>query len=143
MYGITEAAQELQEYYNEETPLPVYKDDYVKLIVRAIKKFYVDINHPGEYDRTLYTTDDDNNLYYNHDFALDEDEYIWILSKIGYKRKIMSDVTGDGAISYTTDALSVTGAKEGYKSIQQEIDDLENERRIVFNKMTRYTLPSN
>jgi lipopolysaccharide export system permease protein len=47
----------------------------------------------------------------------------------------MADVSGDGAVSYTTNALSVTGAKEAYKSVQQEIDDLEHERRIVFHKI--------
>lgn len=143
MYCITEMANELRSFYSAETaPLPVYNDDYVKFIIRAIKKFYVDINHPEEYDQNLIITDEQDNKFYDHDFMLDEEEYIWILSKLGYKRRVMSDMSGDGAISYTTNALSVTGAKEGYKSIQQEIDDLEKERRIVFNKMTRYTLPS-
>lgn len=142
MYNITEAAEELAAFY---PPLsaPVYFEGniYVKSIVQAIKKFYVDINHPDEFDRTLFTTDTNEILYYDHDFSIVEEEYIFILAKIRYKRISLSEVTGDKAISYTTDALSVTGAKEAYKSIQQEIDDLEQERRIVFHKLMAHEEP--
>ena len=76
MYCITEMANELRSFYSAETaPLPVYNDDYVKFIIRAIKKFYVDINHPEEYDQNLIITDEQDNKFYDHDFMLDEEEY--------------------------------------------------------------------
>ena len=103
--------------------------------MNAIKKLFVDRNRPGEYDRTAYITDEDNNVYYDADFDIIQEEYILILSKLRLMRMIMTDMSGDKAMSYTTDAISVTGAKEGYKSVQQEIDDLERERLIVFHKM--------
>lgn len=136
MFDIEQMAEDLQQETSwQSTPLPVYKEDYIKIVVQAIKKFYVDVNHPNEYDRTLYITDEDNRIVYDHDFDVVQEEYIYILCKLAFKRKIYTDVAGDGAVSYTTDALSVTGAKEGYKSIQQEISDLEYERIRVFHKM--------
>ena len=136
MLDIIAMAEELQQETDwQNTPQPVYKDDYVRIVVQAIKKFYVDVNHPDKYDRTLFTTDGENNVYYDFDFDIVQEEYIYILCKLIFKRKVFTDVAGDAAMSYTTDALSVTGAKEGYKSIQQEIDDLERERLRVFHKM--------
>ena len=136
MYDITDVAAELQEETAwQSTPLPVYKEDYIKIVVQAIKKFYVDVNHPDEYDRTLFITNEYDHVCYDYDFNILQEEYIFILCKLIFKRKIYTDLAGDGAVSYTTDALSVTGAKEGYKSIQQEIDDLELERIRVFHKM--------
>ena len=136
MYNITESAMELIEYYPPmSVDTVVNESDYVKCVVWAIKKLYVDINHPNEYDRTLYTTDADGVLFYDYEFDILQEEYIFILAKLRFKRMALSEVTGPKAVSYTTDALSVTGAKEGFKSIQQEIEDLENERRIVFHKM--------
>jgi len=136
LYNITEAATELAEWYSPlSSQVLVYDSEYRKCIVQAIKKFYVDINHPDDYDRTLFTTDEEEVLYYGKDFDILEEEYIFILAKIRFKRMSLSEVTGDHAVSYTTNALSVTGAKEAYKSIQQEIEDLERERLIVFHKL--------
>ena len=136
MYNITETANELTNELNwQSTPTPMYPEDFVKIVVWAIKRFYVDVNHPGEYDRTLFTTDEENQVYYDYNFDIVQEEYIYILCKLNFYRKVYNDVAGDAAMSYTTDALSVTGAKEGYKSIQQEIDDLELDRIRVFHKM--------
>lgn len=136
MFNIDEMADEVRDFYRwQDTPYPISKADYVKFVVQAIKKMFVDRNRPGEYDRTAYITDEDDNVYYNADFDIIQENYILILSKLHLMRMIMSDMAGDKAMSYTTDALSVTGAKEGYKSVQQEIEDLERERLIVFHKM--------
>lgn len=136
MLDLTEMAEELQnEVEWQSTPLPVYKEDFIKFIAQAIKKFFVDVNHPDRYDRTLYTTTEDEHTVFDYDFDLNAEEYIYILAKLKFKNKVYSDVSGDGAISYTTNALSVTGAKEGYKSIQADIDALERERIRVFHKI--------
>lgn len=136
MYNIDEAAEELLTVNAwRSTPYPVQLQDCIKMIVRAIKKLFVDINHPDEYDRTLYTTDEHEALYYDFAFNLLQEEYIFILARMFFLDMILSDLSGDGAVSYTTNALSVTGAKEGYKSIQQELDTLEKERVRVFHKM--------
>ena len=136
MFDIGQMAEDLvQETAWQSTPTPVYEEDCIKIVVQAIKRFYVDVNHPDEYDRTLYITDENDRLFYDHDFDIVQEEYIFILCKLAFVRKIYTDVAGDGAVSYTTDALSVTGAKEAYKSIQQQIDDLEHDRIRVFHKL--------
>ena len=136
MYDISETAQELQRAMAwQSTPYPMYDDDYIKIVVRAIKRLYVDINHPAEYKRTLFTTDENNLLFYDYDFDILKEEYIFILCKIDFLSKVLSDLSGDKAMSYTTDALSVTGAKEGYKSVQGQLDTLEQERIRVFHKI--------
>ena len=136
MFDIEEMAEELKDKTAwANVPYPVTKQDYVKIVVQAIKKFFVDVNHPDEYDRTLYTTNEDDVLIFEYDFNILEEEYIFILSQMNFYGKLLSELSGDGAISYTTDALSVTGAKEGYKSIQQMVDTLELERIRVFHKI--------
>ena len=136
MYDINEAVELLQEKTAwQTTPYPMYEDSYVRIIIHSIKKFFVDINHPEEYDRNLYITDENGVLFYDRDFNILQEEYIFILSQIDFFEKVFSDLSGDGAVSYTTDALSVTGAKEGYKSVQQQLDTLEQERIRVFHKL--------
>ena len=136
MYNIVETAQEIQQYYvAPESPMPIYPENYIKFVIRAIKKYYVDRNRPEEFDSSLFVYNDKNEICYDYNFNVLQEEYILILAKIIYKRYEMADVTGDGAVSYTTNALSVTGAKEAYKSIQQELDDLERERIRVFHKL--------
>ena len=136
MFNIEEMAQELEiKTAWQSTPYPVAKEDYIRFIVWAIKKLFVDINHPDEYDKTLYTTIEDDVLVYDYSFDILQEDYIFILAQMFFFSKVYSDYSGDGAISYTTDALSVTSAKEGYKSIQQELDALEKERIRVFHKM--------
>ena len=136
MYNIIEVAEELEKLNSwRNIPYPVMDNDYIKIVVRSIKKLFVDINHPESYDRSLFTTNENDILYYDYDFDILQEEYIFILCQMSFLDLILSDLSGNGAISYTTDALSVTGAKEGYKSIQQEIDTLERERIRVFHKM--------
>lgn len=136
MLYIEEMAEDLQDKTRgQSTPYPVYKENYIKIVTRAIKKFFVDVNHPNMYDRSLYTTDEDNVLIYDYDFDIVQEEYIFILCQQYFYGLIYDDTAGDSAVSYTTDALSVTGAKEGYKSILEKLDSLEKERIRVFHKM--------
>ena len=136
MFDITEMATELQaDTAWQNTPLPVYIEDYIKFVVQAIKKFFVDRNRPEDYNRTLFTTNESGHVCYDSDFDIVQENYIYILAKILFVKKVYSDVSGDGAVSYTTNALSVTGAKEAYKSLQGQITDLETERIRVFHKM--------
>ena len=136
MYNVALAAKELEEKMAwQSTPYPMYKNDYIRIVVHSIKKLFVDINHPDEYNMTLFTTNEDDVLVYDYTFSILQEEYIFIISQMDFLKRVLSDLSGDGAISYTTNALSVTGAKEGYKSVQQQLDTLEQERIRVFHKM--------
>jgi len=136
VYNIDEVADDLKKVNAwRDTPYPVHDSDYIKIVVNAIKKLYVDINHPEQYDKSLFTTDEEDVLYYDYDFNILQEDYIFIICKMSFLNLVLSDLSGDKAISYTTNALSVTGAKEGYKSIQEELSTLEQERIRVFHKM--------
>ena len=139
MYNITEAANLLQEDTSwQETPMPLSSEDYIKIVIRALRRFFVDINHASEFDTSLYTTDENDDVYYDREFLIDEEEYIYILCQIIFFKKVQTDV--NNTFGYTTDALSVTNADKPYANLQNTLADLEHERRIVFNKMLRYTL---
>lgn len=139
MLNVTELAAEVEELTAwQETPLPLSENDYLKTVLRAVRRFFVDINSPTEYDITLYTTDDDGNMLYDRDFLIDEIEYILCLCKIEFFKRVQTDV--NNSFGYTTDALSVTNADKPYANLKNTLDDLEHERRILFNKMVRYTL---
>lgn len=138
MLNITELAAELEELTAwQETPMPLSQDDYIRTVIRAVRRFFVDINHVSEYDKALYITEDDV-YYYNRDFLIDEEEYILCLCRLEFFKRVQTDV--NNAFGYTTDALSVTNADKPYANLKNTIEDLEHERRILFNKMVRYTL---
>ena len=122
----------------QETPVILGQSDYEKLVVRALRKFFVDINRVSEYDITLYTTDDSDNLCYNRDFEVDEEEYIFILCQIMFFKRVQTDV--NNTFGYSTDAIIITNADKPYANLKDTLDDLQHERRINFNKMVRYTL---
>lgn len=139
MLNVTEMAKELQELTAwQETPEQLTEADYVKMVVRAVKKFFVDINHPTEYDQTLWTTNEDDETCYDRDFLLDEEEYIKILCRIEFFSKVQTDV--NNAFGYSTNALTVTNADKPYANLKDTLSEIQHERRIVFNKMVRYTL---
>lgn len=137
MLNISELAEELQELTAwQETPTVLDTVDYEKMVVRAIRKFFVDINHPADYDRTLYIVED-GKIFYDRDFMADEEEYILCLCKIGFFKRVQTDV--NNTFGYTTNALTVTNADKPYANLQTTLSDLEHERRVIFNKMVRYT----
>lgn len=139
MLNVTEVAEELKELTAwQETPEKLDTSDYVKMVVRAIKKFFVDINHPTDYDPYLWTTNDKNETCYDRDFLLDEEEYIKILCRIEFFQRVQTDV--NNSFGYSTNALTVTNADKPYANLKDTITDLQHERRIAFNKMIRYTL---
>jgi len=136
MFNIEEMAEDIhRETYAQEMAYPFNKNDYIKLVVNGIRKLYVDINHPEMYDRSLLTTDEDNTLVYDYDFTILQEDYIHTVCLISYKQMYYSEHTGDKAKSYTTDAITVTGAKEGYKSVLEELVNLEAERIRLFHKL--------
>ena len=139
MLNATEMAEELQELTAwQETPELLTQNDYIRIVARAVRKFFVDINHPTEYDETRWTVDNEGDTCYDREFLLDEQEYIKLLCMIGFFQRVQTDV--NNSFGYTTNALSVTNADKPYANLKDTLSGLEHERRIVFNKMVRYTL---
>lgn len=59
-------------------------------------------------------------------------------AEIGFYRKVQGSV--NSIVGYTTDALSVTNADKPYIYLGATIKELENKRRMLFYKMTRYSI---
>jgi len=76
-------------------------------------------------------------LYYVDDLPIDEEKYVLLVAQITFFKRVQSDV--NNIVGYTTDALSVTNADKPYAHLQDTIMNLENERRILFYKMTNYS----
>lgn len=139
MLNINALAEEIQELTRwQETPEILGTSDFVRIVVRAVKKFFVDINRVSEYNANLWITDENGDRCYDRTFLLDEEEYIKILCRIEFFKRVQMDV--NNAMGYSTDALTVTNADKPYANLKNTLDDLEHERRICFNKMVRYTL---
>lgn len=139
MLNVTEMAEELREITAwQETPEVLSLPDYIKIVVRAVKRFFVDINHPDEYNQSLWTVNDSNETCYDRDFLLDEEEYIKILCRLEFFQRVQTDV--NNSFGYSTNALTLTNADKPYENLKDTISDIQHERRIAFNKMVRYTL---
>lgn len=139
MLNATEMANELQELVAwQETPVALQDSDYLKIILRGVKRFFVDINHPNDYNIENWTTDEGGNTFYDYEFNVTEETYIMLLCKLEFFKRVQTDV--NNAFGYSTDALTVTNADKPYANLKNTVDDLEHERRIVFNKMVAYTL---
>lgn len=139
MLNLTDLAHELQEQTAwQQTPELLTDSQYLGMIVRGVKRLFIDTGRAKSYNAMLYTTLDDGTYNYNGTFLIDEEEYIKLCAKIEFFRKVQSDV--NNIVSYSTDALSVTKADKPYENLQNTLGDLENERRILYYKMVRYTI---
>ena len=138
-FSITEAAEELMEEMAwQKTPEPIEPAQYEKMIVRGVKRLFIDTGRALEYDPALLYADETGYMFYDATFNIDEIAYIMLCAKIGFFHKVQTDV--NNIVSYTTDALSVTQADKPYAHLKDTVDRLENDRRILYYKMPRYTL---
>ena len=137
MLNLNELANELQEITAwQETPVILGPDDYLRVVIRALRTFFRDINRPAEYSPSLFIETEDG-LCYDREFQIDEEEYILILCQIEFFKRVQMDV--NNSFGYSTDALTVTNADKPYVNLKNTLDELQHERRICFNKMVRYT----
>lgn len=141
MTNITVLANELKtETAWQRTPDVVTDEDYLKMIVKAIKTLFIDTGRTFQYNNEMFVVENDE-TYFDYDLKIDEEKYVMLLAQISFFKKVQSDV--NNIVSYTTDALSVTSADKPYTHLQNTISELENERRIVFYKMSRFVCLQN
>ena len=108
MLSITDIALEIEEALSwQETPQPLSHLDYKKMVVRGIKRLFIDTGRALLYDTEKLNAGEDG-WTYDYDIKIDEERYIVICAQIEFFRKVQTDV--NKAMGYTTDALSVTGA---------------------------------
>ena len=139
MLSFKEVIEDLKyDFEWQSAPRPLSNQDFNIMVYRALRLFFSDINRPDEYDPNLITTDGDGMYVYDRDFNINELEYILCLAKLSFAQKVQSQI--DDMPSYSTDAIKVTGMADVWKNLKSKIGDLQDERRIRFNKMVEYTL---
>ena len=139
MTNISELANELKDATRwQKTPLPLSDNDYVSIIIRALKRLYIDTGRASVFNMDMITKNDEENVCFTEDLPIDEEEYVLLCAQIGFFNQVKTDV--NNIVGYTTDALSVTNADKPYANIKDSIEKLENERRITYYKMMRYVM---
>lgn len=138
MLSITDIALEIEEALRwQETPQPISHLEYKKMVIRGVKRLFIDTGRAALYDENLLDAGE-NGWTYDYKFLIDEERYIILCAQIEFFRKVQTDV--NKAMGYTTDALSVTGADKPFAHLQGTINDLEAQRRELYYRMVRYTL---
>ena len=139
MTNISELANELKDATRwQKTPPPLSDNDYVSIIIRALKRLYIDTGRASVFNMDMITKNDEENVCFTEDLPIDEEEYVLLCAQIGFFNQVKTDV--NNIVGYTTDALSVTNADKPYANIKDSIEKLENERRITYYKMIRYVM---
>lgn len=121
----------------QRTPEPLLQEDYSEMIAYGIKRLYIDTGRALQYKSDFISVVDDE-LTFTQDLALDEEEYVLICAQINFFKKVQSDV--NNIVGYTTDALTVTNADKPYAHLQDTVEKLEHERRIIYYKMIRFAM---
>ena len=129
----------------QRTPEELTILEYRKMIINGQKTLYIDTGRAQEFSKDMFVSEQTEDSYGNvtpvqyfiYDLPIDEEKYVLLCAQIAFFKKAQSDV--NNIVSYTTDALSITNADKPYAHLQDTIANLENERRIVFYKMTNYS----
>lgn len=113
-------------------------DDLSTFIFRGIRDLYVKTGRALSFRSEMFVKDEEKGSYvsFEEDLPLDEEEYVLVTAEVFFLRKVQSTV--DQLTSYSTDALSVTHGDKPFANLQQKITDAENNRRVIWYKMTRY-----
>ncbi len=136
--SLTKMAFALQDETSwQRTPQTLRLDDYVQMIQNGIKRLYIDTSRASEFNYNMISDLNGNEVIFSQDLPIDEEEYVMVCAKINFFRRVATDV--NNIVGYTTNALSVTNADKPYSNIKNTLEDLENERRIIFYKMTNYS----
>ena len=149
--SITELAEQLMDITRwQKTPELLTPEHYEHMILKAIKRLFIDTGRASEYSDGLIetistdaTADDGTVTTYTttsfkKNFQIDEEAYILICAQIEFFRKVQSDV--NNIVGYTTDALTVTNADKPYVNLKDTLGQLEQDRRITYYKMVRFCM---
>lgn len=123
----------------QETPYPLNEEDYFEMIREGIELLFVETGRSADYDEDKYVIIEETGEYgFDYTIPLDEKKFIQYSALINFFAKVQTDY--NDRFGYTTDALTVTNANKPYENLRETIDKLDNERRIIYYKMIRYTL---
>lgn len=134
--SISKLVEELKERTAwQRTPEPLDDTQYTAMIIRGIKRLYIDTGRADVYSDALI---DEVAMEFMEEMKIDEEAYVLICAQIEFFRRVQNDV--NNIVGYTTDALSVTNADKPYAHLQDTIGCLEQDRRVTYYKMIRYSM---
>lgn len=137
-FCITDAVNALKdETAWQITPVDLSFEQYKGMIVYGIKRLMIDTGRALAYDDNMLYTQNEKE-YFELDLAIDEEEYVFLTAQIQFFRRVQLD--SNTAVSYTTNAMSVTQANKPYEHLQDTIEKLEARRRELYYRMVRYAL---
>lgn len=113
----------------QETPIFLGDSDFLSFTIEGAQRLYVDAGFNTweiDYNETLSEL--------NRVCDLTEQEYILVASQIAFFNQIKN--FWDTLASYTTNAISVTGTREIFKSINGNVIDLEDRLAKLAFKFT-------
>ncbi len=138
--SLTQIAKELQELTKDQaTTEPWSLSDYEDVVQKCLREMYVDTGRASVFNR--YTVERDpetEELMFSNDIGIDEIEYMLILCRIRFYKTVQAKY--NTMTSYSTDALSVTGGDKPYANLKNDINEMQNERRIKFYSMPQFAL---
>ena len=130
MISLVDIAEKVKEKVKfQETPIALYSSDFLSFSIEGAQRFYVDAG--------LNTWDEDYNetlSEINGVYDLAAREYILVASQIAFFNQIKN--FWDTLASYTTNAISVTGTRDIFKSINGNAIDLETRLAKLAFKFT-------
>ena len=136
MTSVTDLAAELaNRVYLQRSEKEFTSEEYIQLIENAIVRLYVDTGRALQFDKLSFE-DTGDAIYFSEDLKIDEKEYVLLIAEKSFLQIIQKDV--NIITSYTTNALSVTGADKPYAHLADSIDKLESQRRELLYRMIRY-----
>lgn len=142
MTDITKMAQELYENVQfQRTPSEIKTVQYCKLILRGIRRVYLDTGRAAIYTDGMIGYDEDDPeipVSFASDFMLDEYEAIMLAAQIEFFRMVQADV--NNIVGYSTDALTVTNSDKPYANLADTIRGLEARYQSAIYKHVRYMM---
>ncbi len=138
-FSITKAIVVLQDETSmQRTPKPITIGQYGDMIMKGIRRLYIDTGRALLYDSANYSNDGEEGLMFGEDLPIDEQEYVMLCAQINFFKRVQTDV--NNVTSYSTNAITVTGADKPYAHLKDTIEDLERRRRELYYRMVRYTM---
>lgn len=122
----------------QQLPCELTEADYCRLILDGIRDLLVLSGRASVFDPNAIVMEYDVPVGYMMDLQLDEDAFVLLSAEIGFYRMVQSNV--NNIVGYTTDALSVTNADKPYQYLSTTIKEMENKRRVIYYKMTRFNM---
>ena len=111
----------------------------IAAVVSGIEDLFVITGRALTYYDYQYKADEETGLIseFSYDLMLDEELYVLCRAQIEVFSKVRTQYSD--LLGYTTNALTVTNADKPYSYMTGTINELENQLRVYYYKMVRYS----